>query len=145
MSPLITGEAVFLLRSVICGMILGIGYEIMGRIVGLLFRRKWWRGLEDLLYWVICALVLFAMICEENGGTIRWYVLVGASAGAGVYYCVVCPILHRILRPLWTLTRKITQFVEKLLKKGEKSVTLINKVKNGALCAKRGRRHGQIR
>ena len=117
MSPVITEEVEFLVRSVVYGVFLGAFYEIMHRLVSILFRKKWWRGLEDLLYWTVCALVLFSMIREDNGGIIRWYLLAGATAGAGVYCGGLRPILHCLLRPLWKTIRKNRQFVEKLLKK----------------------------
>ena len=117
MSPVITEEAGFLIRSVVYGIFLGAFYEVMHRLVSILFRRKWWRGLEDLLYWTVCALILFSMIREDNGGTIRWYVLAGAVAGAGMYYGGIRPVFHRLFRPLLKFARKIRQFVEKLLKK----------------------------
>ena len=117
MSPVITEEAGFLIRSVVYGIFLGAFYEVMHWLVSILFRRKWWRGLEDLLYWTVCALILFSMIREDNGGTIRWYVLAGAVAGSGIYRGGFRPILHRLLKPLWKTIRKIRQFVENLLKK----------------------------
>lgn len=117
MSPVITDETVFFLRSVVYGVCLGAAYEVVRGIVDVLFRGPWWRGLEDLVYWTICAIVLFSMIREENDGMIRWYVLAGAAAGAGVYSCGIRPLLHRFLRPLWTFARKSIQFVENLLKK----------------------------
>ncbi len=145
MSTVITGEIEFLFRSVVYGACLGAAYDMMRRIVGGLFRGSWWRGLEDLLYWTVCAIVLFSMIREENDGTIRWYVLAGTAAGAGIYYSVFRPVVHRILRLLWMPVRKLTQFVENLLKKRKKSVTLIDKIDSGASGARKGRRHGQIR
>lgn len=117
MSPLITEEAVLLVRSVMYGVFLGAGYDVLHWPMVHLFRDKWWCGLEDLLYWTLCALIIFAMIREENGGTIRWYVLAGAVAGSGIYRGGFRPILHRLLKPLWKPIRKIRQFVENLLKK----------------------------
>ncbi len=138
-------ETGFLLRSIMCGAVLSVGYDLMRWIVDGLFRRRWWRGLEDLLYWTVCAIVLFAMIREENGGVLRWYALVGAAAGAGTYGLGIRPVIHRILKIMWIPIRKTIQFVENLLKKRKKSVTLIGKIENGALRAERGRGHGRIR
>lgn len=139
MSPVIAKEALLFLRSVVYGIGLGAAYEIMRRIAGGLFRRSWWRGLEELSFWTVCATVLFSMVREENGGTIRWYVLAGAAIGAGIYHCGIRPILHRMLRPLWKLARKSRRFVENLLKKRKKSVTLIDKVEIGPSGARKGR------
>ena len=85
------------------------------------------------------------MIREENGGVLRWYALVGAAAGAGTYGLGIRPVIHRILKIMWIPIRKTIQFVENLLKKRKKSVTLIGKIENGALRAERGRGHGRIR
>ena len=117
-----------MLSSLVWGAILGAGYDAVHGIANLVAQRVWWRGLEDLVYWTVCAVVLFAMIREENGGTIRWYVLAGSVAGASVYHLVVRPVIHRLLKPLWISARKVIHFVENLLKKWKESVTLICKV-----------------
>lgn len=117
MSPVITEETAFLIRSVVYGVFLGVFYGILHRLIDVLFRRMWWRGLEDLLYWTICALVLFSMIREDNGGTIRWYVLAGAAGGGWLYYGGIRPGIHRLFLPLWKFAGKIRESVENLLKK----------------------------
>ena len=134
-----------MLRSLVWGLALGTGYDVVQWLGRWVFRGKWWRGLEDLLYWTVCAVVLFAMIREENGGTLRWYALAGAVAGAAVYSTGIRPVIHRLLRPVWIMAAKTIHFVENLLKKRKKSVTLKDKIENGVVGAERGSKHGQIR
>lgn len=142
MSHIITEEAGFLLRSLVWGLTLGAVYDVVQWLGQGIFSRKWWRGLQDLLYWTICAVLLFAMIRQENGGTIRWYALAGAAAGASVYYVGIRPVIHRLLRPVWILATKPLHFVENLLKKRKKSVILKDKVESGVIGAERGSKHG---
>ena len=145
MSPLIAEEIRLLVCSILWGMCLAAGYDVTHGTVCHLFRKRWWQDMVDLWYWTICAIMLFAMICEENYGTIRWYILAGASVGAGIYYGGIRPWIHRLLRPVWIFARKTRQFVENLLKNRRKSVTLKDKIESGAVGAGKGKGHGQIR
>ena len=36
---------------------------------------------EDILYWLICAIGIFAMLYRENDGLLRWFVLGGVALG----------------------------------------------------------------
>ena len=128
MSSVIAAEAGLFLRSLLWGLMLGFGYEMTRWIGKALLRRKWWNGLEDLLYWSVCTVLIFVMIQKENSGIVRWYILAGMAAGAAVHHLVIRPVVHRGLRPMWITVRNSIQFVENLLKKRKKSVTLINKM-----------------
>ncbi len=93
------------------------GYELL-RFLRLILRHShWWIGLEDLLYWTLCAVMIFAMVLEQNSGEVRWYVLAGCTAGACLYQAAVHRILVWILTPLWKTVQLFYQFVKNLLKK----------------------------
>ena len=127
MSQVIAEEVRFLLVSVVWGGLMSAGYELL-RLGRLLFRHgQWWIGLEDLLYWTICAVLVFWMVMEENDGMIRWYALAGCVVGAGIYQRLFHRLFVWALRPLWKGYTFFRQFVENLLKKRKKSVTLRDK------------------
>lgn len=114
---MITGELRFLAVSLVWGAGIAAGYEVL-RLMRVLFRHgDLWTGLEDLLFWTICALMIFIMVMEENDGMIRWYVLAGCGAGACVYQFVFHPLLLFVLRPLAIPLRFFRHFIQNLLKK----------------------------
>ena len=51
--------------------------------------------IEDILYWIICALVGFVFILKINNGVIRFYLLVGMLAGALAYRFTLSKVVTR--------------------------------------------------
>ena len=100
-------------------------------------------SLEDILYFLLCALLHFAFVLKDNRGQLRGYILVGEllgwvcwhlSAGAvlveagsrllGIVQRVVAGILRVLLFPLYCLYRlmrrisaALSKVLEKILKK----------------------------
>ena len=114
--------------------------RILRRIIP---HKMWLVGMEDLIFWVGSAAVLFAMLYRENSGYIRGFVIGGVLAGMFFYNMVLSAwivkgsvfLLQKILfilsRPLaWTArllkkpvgfagkkTKKFLRFLKKQLKK----------------------------
>ena len=133
MSEVITGELRFLAVSIVWGGGIAACYEFL-RLMRLLFRHgEMWTGLEDLLFWTICAVLIFIMIMEENDGMIRWYVLAGCMAGACIYQFLLHPVLVFLLTPLTIPLRYLHRFFGKRLHKRKKSGKLkVNPKKEAA-------------
>ena len=86
---MIREEASLLLVSVIWGAAMAAAYDVL-RIL----RRAVRHGTlavaaEDLLYWICASFALFYLLLSQNDGSIRWYVLAGAAAGAWLYHVTV--------------------------------------------------------
>lgn len=84
-NPDIMQELEFLLHSVTLGVMIMIAYDILR-----IFRRLCKHSitviaLEDLLYWLVCAVCIFLMLYRENSGSIRWFAVVGVSTGMLLY------------------------------------------------------------
>jgi spore cortex biosynthesis protein YabQ len=121
MSEVITGELRFLAVSIVWGGGIAVCYEFL-RLMRLLFRHgEMWTGLEDLLFWTICAVLIFIMVMEENDGMIRWYVLAGCAAGACIYQYLLHPVLVFLLTPLTIPVRYLRRFFRNWLQKREKA------------------------
>ncbi len=50
---------------------------------------------EDILYWLICAIGIFAMLYRENDGLLRWFVLGGVALGMLFENGVISPFVVR--------------------------------------------------
>lgn len=110
--------------SVLWGGGIAACYETL-RFMRLLFRHgEMWTGLEDLLFWTVCAVLVFTMVMEENDGLLRWYVIAGCVAGACIYQFLLHPLLLFLLQPLLGPARFFRRFFRNLLKKRPKSATL---------------------
>ena len=79
---MIRDEGSLLLRSVLWGIGLAALYDVLRILRGVIRHRQGVRSLEDLAYWCFTACSLFWLLFSGNNGTVRWYILAGAGAGA---------------------------------------------------------------
>lgn len=78
-------ELSFFFRSVLWGMVLLFFYDIL-RIGRRLFpRRSLFVSLEDLLYWILAGIFLFAKMYQVNEGRLRGYSVIAVGLGMVLY------------------------------------------------------------
>jgi spore cortex biosynthesis protein YabQ len=94
-------------------------------------------ALEDVLYWLGTALLIFQLIYRENDGAVRSYALLAIFVGMYFYHQTISGwlvthlsgILKRILdivfRPIKTIFGKVRRFYKKKLKKRVKEFIII--------------------
>jgi spore cortex biosynthesis protein YabQ len=84
------------------GLFLGASYDLLRLLRGLIPHGDFLVNLEDLLYWLYAALVVFYMLYEKNDGQLRGYVFLGLVLGMALYGATVArlcvPPLVRLLR-----------------------------------------------
>ncbi|TYQ14601.1 UNVERIFIED_CONTAM: spore cortex biosynthesis protein YabQ [Acetivibrio alkalicellulosi] len=96
MSVSIGNQAYIFLSCVFGGMIIAFIYDIF-RV-----RRKTIKSgnlmvyFEDFIYWIIVALVLFAVVYYSNEGEIRGYLIIGIALGIILYTLVFSKIVMKI-------------------------------------------------
>ena len=98
----VSGEAVFFLCSVLTGILTMLLYDILR-----ISRRIVKVGtsvvtIEDILFFVVAALMLFYVAYLKNSGEIRWQGFIGGALGAGIYFAV---IRNRVVDAGTTLVR----------------------------------------
>ena len=104
MSAGISAEAQVFLVSVLLGLELMAGYLILETIRGLIPHARWFRDLEDILYWIVCAVQAFRLLFRENDGSIRWYFLAGIALGMIFLYEILGKPLKKFL--LWVRMKR---------------------------------------
>jgi spore cortex biosynthesis protein YabQ len=94
-------------------------------------------ALEDVLYWMGMALLVFQLIYRENDGAVRGYALLAIAVGMYFYHQTISDwlvkhlsgILKRILgiffRPLKIIFRKFVQVLKMRLKKRFKEFIMV--------------------
>ena len=86
-----------------CGAALGAGYDALGFLQRLCLPGKAAGAILDLCFGPLCALVLIAAALHLRTEVLRWYVLLAAAAGAGLYFA--CPGLL-VRRAAWALRQR---------------------------------------
>lgn len=120
----------FLLHSFLLGVILTFFYD------GFLILRRLFKhtmfliSLEDLIFWVVCALSVFYALYEENNGTLRWFAIAGAALGMIAYKKTISPLIvfavTKLLSFVFGIVGRIAKMIgkpfrfagEKMLKSG---------------------------
>ena len=114
-------ENMFLFYSVIMGIYITFLYDLLriGRRV--IAHNGFWVSVEDLAFWIYCAMKVFYLMHAESDGTLRWFAILGALLGMFLYKKTISPffvkwVLHFIAKPF--------QFVAKQMKKILRKVTI---------------------
>lgn len=134
-SQSIIREADFFVVSFVSGCLLVFLYDVLR-----VFRRLIPRGsvavaIEDIIYWMVCALLVFAMLYQKNDGLIRGFAIGAVGAGMLLYNHFISP--HSI--------KLVVFVVRKLLKIAEFPIRLLKKVlkRPAAFCYRRTLRFGK--
>ena len=86
MSPGISRELQFFFLAVLRGVLILVLYDLLR-----IFRRIWPHGvwavaLEDILYWIVTALLVFQLLYRENDGAVWGYALLAVACGMVFYH-----------------------------------------------------------
>lgn len=124
----ITREMVFLFHSFLLGVVITSAYDGFLIIRRLIRHSGIMVSLEDLVFWIVCALEVFRVLCRENNGMLRWFAVAGAFGGMLVYKKTVsrfiirtiCQVITFFCGVLMKIVRFLAKPVKKLVRQGEK-------------------------
>ena len=152
MSSPVISENLFLLYSLGMGIFITFIYDIL-RIIRRVFAHKnILISLEDILFWMFCAISVFYLMHAESNGTLRWFAIMGALVGMLLYKKTVSPffvkwvslglqkflawmgkIVHILLKPVCFLMGKGKKVAAKSANKGKKAAGFMKKKLTGSL------------
>ena len=135
-SEAITSEGSLLAVSFLFGVLLMLLYDIFRIIRHFIKQGTVLTAVEDVFYWLLCAVGVFALLYQENGGLLRWFVIGGVALGMLAENSFISPFVIRffvrILR--WCIKgfhktfgvfgkplKKVSMFLKKELKKMKKA------------------------
>lgn len=133
MNHAITIELQFFLISILWGAMVLLGYDVLRIIRRLIKHNGFFMAVEDLLFWVITSVFIFAMIYRENNGIIRGFSVMGMAIGMVLYHYIlsdmivslITKFIFTLLRPLRFVLKKIKQFIRFLTTRGRKLASFI--------------------
>ena len=140
MSQNIFAEVVFLFHSFLLGIVITFVYDGFLILRRLIAHNLLLISLEDMIFWIACAIGVFYMLYEENNGILRWFAVFGATLGMMAYKKSISPlfvdimstiiehvchilycILEFLLRPVRFLSRKMCCILRVSGRKGRKA------------------------
>lgn len=133
-SPFLGDEAMLFLYAALTGAFLMLIYDFLR-----LFRRVCphglvWIAIEDFLYWIFSAIVIFGVLLVENDGIFRWFFALGMLLGMAAFHiCVgryfvvmMAAVLNKILDMVkrgvgrfLAVLRRLDVFLSKRREKGD--------------------------
>lgn len=133
-----TSENEFLLLSFLTGIYVTFVYDLLRIFRRVIPQGEFMVSLEDMIFWVYCALKVFLLMYHESNGTLRWFAVFGALVGMFLYrklvsslfvenvsrllsyiLCKVRGILNKIL---WFFMHPVIKIMHKMYEKGERAV-----------------------
>jgi len=101
-------EAELAVSSFLLGLVLMISYDLLRLFRLMIPHGKWWTGLEDLTYWLYCAVMTFRLLFYQNSGILRGYVIVFVFLGMYLYDAIVSRSVFRVLKNIgrWITMKK---------------------------------------
>lgn len=146
MSQSIIDEVTFLLHSFLMGILITFVYDGFIILRRLIRHNLFLISLEDLIFWIACAIGVFYMLYEENNGILRWFAVFGAALGMAAYKKSVSPFLikiismiierifhglfcifHFLFKPVRFAGRKVCKGTSAVSKKGKKAGRCLKK------------------
>lgn len=162
MNHAITVELQFFLISILWGAIVLLAYDALRILRRLIKHSGFFLAIEDLIFWVVTSVFIFAMIYRENNGVIRGFSVMGMTIGMVLYHYILSdlvvslitkliltllsPFLFVVKKVKWLLRilmvrgKKITVFITIRLKKLHKSVKMALNSKRQKRKEKRNKR-----
>ncbi|SFJ35748.1 spore cortex biosynthesis protein YabQ [Thermoflavimicrobium dichotomicum] len=94
------------------GMILDAYQELKAR-----FRLKGWTvSLIDLLYWIVCAWLVFSLLLWSNWGQLRFYIFIAILAGLFFYYQWLSKLVIQIIRVVFNSIEYLLRWIIALVR-----------------------------
>lgn len=124
MSLYILDEARLSVLSFLLGLILMVSYDLLRLFRLLVPHGNLWTGLEDLIYWIYCAVMTFSLLFWENSGILRGYVIACVFSGMILYDRIVSRNVFGLLKKLgrWiTIKRSSWKDRREVRKNGRKA------------------------
>jgi spore cortex biosynthesis protein YabQ len=127
MSQEILQEMNFFLHSLLIGVVITFFYDWLLILRKCIRHNIFFISIEDILFWIACALGVFYMLYQENNGILRWFAVLGAAVGMWLYKRLVSYVLVEVvssciiktcrflIKPLLFICRKILRLIRKVL------------------------------
>lgn len=84
-------ENEFMLYALLMGIFITFIYDILRIFRRVIPHNGFFVSLEDLFFWIYCAMEVFLLMYHESNGTLRWFAVLGAVAGMFAYKKLISP------------------------------------------------------
>ena len=111
----VTHEAYVFLCSALAGVFISIIHDIFCAVRKKCADFGMFNDIQDIIFWIIAAIVMFAVVFFANNGEIRWYEFFGVILGAVLYIFTLSRTFLAAFEFILEIFSKIFKFFFKLL------------------------------
>lgn len=105
-------ENEFLLHALCMGIFITFIYDILRVFRRVIPHGVFWVSLEDIIFWIYCAIEVFLMMHHESNGTLRWFAVLGALTGMLLYKKLISSFF---VKQVSGILQKIVHFLVKIV------------------------------
>ncbi|UCZ53318.1 spore cortex biosynthesis protein YabQ [Bacillus shivajii] len=113
-----------MLASVGAGIWLGASFDTYKRLAGKKIFFRWTLIVNDLLFWILQAIIFFYILLTVNEGEVRFYLFIALLLGYSIYRAMLENIYRNMLEWMISFTIGVFRFTTRLVK-----VLIINPIK----------------
>lgn len=133
MSQDILRELLVFLNFILLGIFILFVYDVLRIFRRIVSHNTIGLAAEDMVFWLLCSVLIFVTLYYENDGTIRYFAIAGVGAGMFFYNKTISPLLvegvsgiiRYFLRLLFRVFRFLTAPFRFVLRKMKKFLCLI--------------------
>ena len=103
-------ENEFMLHALLMGVFITFIYDFLRIFRRVIPHNGFLVSVEDILFWIYCAVKVFLLMYHESNGTLRWFAVLGALAGMYLYLKLVSPFFVKYVS---LMLQKFLQFLKK--------------------------------
>lgn len=85
MNILVSDQLYIFAWAIIFGGLLGLFYDTIRVFRRILPHEKLAIGIEDMIFWLLAAIIIFGYIFNTNDGVMRGFIFIGLSLGVAIY------------------------------------------------------------
>lgn len=133
MNKAITIELQFFLVSILSGAILLAVYDILRILRRVIKHNSVFIAIEDLLFWVVSSVFIFAMMYRQNNGIIRGFSVMGMAIGMILYHYIlselfvnlITKLINTLLSPIRYVIKQVRRLMHYIVLRGKKLIKFL--------------------
>lgn len=109
MNSFVSTQAIIFLLSILNGIFLGFLYDLLRVFRRMIKHPRWLVGLQDLVYWVVCSLIIFMEVFRNNDGNLRGFLCLGVCLGLILYFMTLSKLILAVFMKVYGIILKIVK------------------------------------
>ncbi|TAH71558.1 MAG: hypothetical protein EWM47_04380 [Anaerolineaceae bacterium] len=126
----ITIELQFFMISILWGALVLLAYDLLRILRRIIRHNTFFVAVQDLVFWVLASVFIFAMIYVKNSGTIRGFSVMGMVMGMVIYHYILSDWIVKLISRLILLLLRpffiVINYIRKGLRYFKNKIKLLN-------------------